>query len=442
VRGATPFGTLISNGTSTVECFTNTHLQTLAGSAGSGGDSFTYNNLTINNTRVTTPQVTLGGAVTVNGNLTLTSGIVSTTATNLLNLKNTTATTIGSTASYIDGPMTYEVATSTANTVRNLPLGNNGSYRPAILTVTHSDAASVIYTAQHFMQSAAALGYTLPGTIDKVSSVRYWRVNRSAVANLTNARITLYYGIGSSDGVTDPANLRVAKTNGAGTVWFDAGGTGSAAGTGTITSNNFTTFSDITLGNATGGTNPLPVELKSFEAYYDGSAVQLVWSTASELNNDFFTVQRSADGYEFAELAIVPGNGTTSIPHEYNAVDIHPLPGTSYYRLKQTDKDGESSYSKVIKVEVNNHENIVFEIYPNPSAGVTTYARIGGLQENELVTVTVSDLMGRIISTLVSEAGTEKYRTLSLETDGLAQGTYIVTLKGSISVISKRLMIK
>ena len=442
VRGGTPYGTLICNNTSTVELFTNTYLQTLAASAGSGGDSFTYHNLTINNTRITTPQVTLGGAVTVNGNLTLTSGVISTTAVNILNLKNATSTTIGSASSYVDGPMTYEVATSTPNTLRNLPLGNNGSYRPAVISVTHSDATSVIYTAQHFTQSAAALGYTLPGTVDKVSGVRYWRVNRSAVPNLTSANITLYYGIGTSDGVTDPANLRVVKTDGAGTVWFDVGGVGSGAGSGTIASNNFTTFSDITLGNANGGTNPLPVELTSFDAFYNGSEVVLEWSTASELNNDFFSVQRSADGYEFSEILIVPGSGTTSESRLYHAIDTNPLPRISYYRLKQTDLDGMSSFSKVIKVDVLSNGNIVFEVYPNPSSGENTYVQLIGLEENEMVTLQVSDLMGRIVFTRVSNKGITHSRTMPLELSGLPKGIYIITLKGRDSMLGKRFVLK
>jgi len=437
VRGGTPYGTLISNGTSTVEFFTNTYLQTLAASGGAGGDTFTYNNLTINNTRITTPQVTLGGAVDVNGNLTLTSGVVNTTASNILNLKNATATSIGSTSSYIDGPMTYEVATSTPNTIRNLPLGNNGNHRPAILRVTHSDATPVVYTAQHYMQSAAALGYTLPGTLERVSGVRYWTINRSAVANLTGAQVTLYYGIGTSDGVTDPANLRVAKTNGAGTVWFDEGGTGSAAGTGTITSNSFTSFSTFTLANATGGTNPLPIELKSFDAFYDGNEVQLEWTTASELNNDFFTVQRSVDGQEFQSLFTIPGNGTTTEAHSYFASDTQPLSGASYYRLKQTDYDGTSTFSGIVKVDVEYEGAVTFDVYPNPTEGINTYVKLSGGFKEE-VRITVNDLVGRNVLSL--EAGNERIIPLFIE--DLPKGIYIITLSGSSRSISKRLMVK
>jgi hypothetical protein len=442
VRGGTPFGSLVSNGTSSVELFTNTYLQTLAGSAGSGGDSFYYNNLILNNTRLTTPQITLGGAVNVNGNFTLTSGVVRTTASNILNLKNTTATSVGSTSSYIDGPMTYEVATSTPNTIRNFPVGNNGSYRPVVLSVSHTDATPVVYTTEHISQSAGALGYTLPGTLERVSGVRYWTINRSAIANLTSARATLYYGIGTSDGVTDPSNLRVAKTNGAGTTWFDVGGTGSAAGSGTITSNAFTTFSTFTLANATGGTNPLPIELKSFDAYYDGSEVQLEWTTASELNNDFFTVQRSADGQEFESLYTVAGNGTTTETHNYFANDAQPLYGISYYRLKQTDFDGASTFSSIVKVEAAFSGQVTFEVYPNPTDGDNTFVKLHGIGEGTSVRITVSDLVGRNLLTIINTSEVAETRIIPLAIEDLPQGIYIITVSGGNRSISKRLLVK
>ncbi|HNP94173.1 MAG TPA: hypothetical protein PKJ63_01045, partial [Cyclobacteriaceae bacterium] len=442
VRGATPYGALVCNGSSVVELFTNTYLQTLAGSAGSGGDSFAYNNLTINNTRITTPQVTLGGAVTVNGNLTLTSGVIGTTSSNILNLKNTTSTTIGSVSSYIDGPMTYEVASSTPNTIRNFPLGDNGSYRPAILSVSHADASTVVYTAEHFTQSAGDLGYTLPGTIERVSGVRYWNISRSGAATPFTARVTLYYGIGSSDGVTDPTNLRVVKTNGAGTAWFDVGGTGSGAGTGTITSNSFSTFSTITLGNAVGGTNPLPVALKYFRASRATEGIVLDWATASELNNDYFTIQRSIDGFEFADLVSVKGAGTKSGESIYQHVDHVPLLGTSYYRLRQTDFDGIRSYSEIVKVQPDLSRSQLI-LTPNPiENGVNPRLLLSGLSPNEPVRILVSDLLSRSISKFDLITDEQGRISTELELRDLPSGVYLLIIQNQTGRLNQRLVVR
>jgi hypothetical protein len=395
VRGGTPFGILTFNNTSTLTFNGTANQQIIPASAGSGGDAITYNHVVFNNTSGFAIDYTMGGVVSIPGSITLTQGILRTTGASYLALLHGCISSLGSVSSYVDGPMTIDLASNTPSTTLTFPLGKSGSYRPAVLSVTHSDNASATYTAEHFSSSAGALGYTLPGTIERVSGVRYWVINRSAVANLTSATATLYYGIGTSDGVTDPANLRVVKTNGAGTVWFDAGGTGSAAGTGTITSAPFATFSVITLGNATGGSNPLPIQLKSFEAKPMANKVDIQWVTASELNNDYFTLERSSDGQEFAEVVRIPGKGTKQSESSYDFLDDRPIVGRSYYRLKQTDFDKKSSYSKIVLVELALGHNPVVAVYPNPATEESFSVQMDGFVPEESVQVKLSDSMGR-----------------------------------------------
>jgi hypothetical protein len=399
VRGGTPFGILTFNNTSTLTFNGTANQQIIPASAGSGGDAITYNHVVFNNTSGFAIDYTMGGVVSIPGSITLTQGILRTTGASYLALLHGCISSLGSVSSYVDGPMTIDLASNTPSTTLTFPLGKSGSYRPAVLSVTHSDNASATYTAEHFSSSAGALGYTLPGTIERVSGVRYWVINRSAVANLTSATATLYYGIGTSDGVTDPANLRVVKTNGAGTVWFDAGGTGSAAGTGTITSAPFATFSVITLGNATGGSNPLPIQLKSFEAKPMANKVDIQWVTASELNNDYFTLERSSDGQEFAEVVRIPGKGTKQSESSYDYLDERPIVGKSYYRLKQTDFDKKSSYSKIVLVELALGQNPEVVVYPNPTTEETFSVQMNGFIPEETVQIKLSDSMGRILFT-------------------------------------------
>jgi len=442
VRGGTPYGTLTFNNTSTLTFNGTANQQIIPASAGSGGDAVTYNQVVFNNTSGFAIDFTMGGVASIPGGITLTQGILQTTGGNYLALLNGATSSLGSAGSYVDGPMTIDLASSTPSTTLTLPLGKNGSYRPAVLSVTHSDNASATYTAEHFASSAGALGYTLPGTIERVSGVRYWIINRSAVANLTSATVTLYYGIGTSDGVTDPANLRVVKTNGAGTVWFDAGGTGSAAGTGTITSAPFATFSVITLGNATGGTNPLPIQLKSFEAKPVANQVELKWVTASELNNDYFSIQRSVDGVEFAELIRVKGQGTTQSETNYQYLDQQPLVGRSYYRLKQTDVDKKFSYSKVVMVEMIPGQNPVVNIYPNPVSTGNFTVSLEGYYPKEDVDLRLTDTMGREIMMLHDTVNDFGGKEIEISNTGLAAGVYIFTISRGWSKTFSRVVVR
>lgn len=93
--------------------------------------------------------------------------------------------------------------------------------------------------------------------------------------------------------------------------------------------------------------SPLPVELLSFDAKAQSGVAKLDWITASEINNDYFTVERSRNGFEFNDLLTVDGNGTTTSVSNYTAYDEQPNSGVNYYRLRQTDFDGRTSHSEI-----------------------------------------------------------------------------------------------
>ncbi len=112
---------------------------------------------------------------------------------------------------------------------------------------------------------------------------------------------------------------------------------------------------------------PLPIELVSFEAQViDERRVKLKWSTASETNNDYFTIERSVDSKEFSPIAEVDGASNSSRRLDYEIEDEAPLPGTSYYRLRQTDFDGTTSLSRTVVVSIQPGLLGLQVVYPNP----------------------------------------------------------------------------
>lgn len=122
----------------------------------------------------------------------------------------------------------------------------------------------------------------------------------------------------------------------------------------------------------------LPIELVSFTASPINNTVSLSWVTASEINNDFFTIQRSNNGYAFEDLSYIEGvpGGNSYTTNYYNEIDNSPLSGTSYYRLKQTDFDGLTSISNIISVEMLKENEIKF--YPNPASENITISNVNG----------------------------------------------------------------
>ena len=326
----------------------------------------------------TANDLTLNTRINIVNSLTLTQGIINTTATNILNMNNAATTTIGNATSYINGPMNYDMALSGTRTL-NFPIGKVADWRPAVLTAVHNAATSYTYKAELTNADAQALGYTKPVTVDVISQIHYWDIDRSVTAtgvaspttNVSgNQTITLYYG--TNDVVTDPSFLTIVKNrNTAATTWFDIGGTGATLGAGSVTSTSapsaFNSYSRFSLGNKIGGTNPLPIELIYFTAKPNEKEVSLDWATASEINNSHFDIERSADGVNFEYLATIKANGDGNhvTKQTYNTIDKKPYKGLSYYRLKQVDKSGEFKYATIVSVEFK--DNSFVSVFPNPA---------------------------------------------------------------------------
>ena len=166
----------------------------------------------------------------------------------------------------------------------------------------------------------------------------------------------------------------------------------------------------------------LPIVLLRFEAQLTGETVTLEWTTATETNNDYFTLERSADGERYAAIGTVAGAGTTESPTKYAYVDADPLYGTSYYRIKQTDYDGTYTYTPVRSVTRTRGD---IAISPNPVAGEAT-VQLPELGREEAVTLTVFNALGQpVLSRTVSTAGGTQ--TLDLAT--LPAGSYHVDVR-------------
>jgi hypothetical protein len=126
---------------------------------------------------------------------------------------------------------------------------------------------------------------------------------------------------------------------------------------------NFQNGDRFSLGNTDLG-DPLPVELTGFRAVAENHVVRLNWATASETNNNFFTVERSKNAKDWQVVKNIPGAGTSHVKNYYETVDDGPYSGASYYRLKQTDFDTKFKYFNVVRVVVDLEKPLV--IYPNP----------------------------------------------------------------------------
>jgi hypothetical protein len=173
-----------------------------------------------------------------------------------------------------------------------------------------------------------------------------------------------------------------------------------------------------TLGSHDIVNSPLPIQLLDFTGQFNGSEVELSWSTATEINNDFFTVEKSINGQDFISLLELPGAGTSVGQKNYSATDYNPYPGRSYYRLDQTDFDRQVTQSHIISVATYSSP-ISMQLYPNPASAFIN-VKISG--NYPTVCLSIYNAQGESISFVFSK--TEDVYTIV--TQNFRKGLYII----------------
>ena len=181
----------------------------------------------------------------------------------------------------------------------------------------------------------------------------------------------------------------------------------------------------------------LPIELLTFTAEPDGDVVDLKWSTTTEINNNYFTVEKSKDAYEFEPVQIIAGAGNSSQIRNYQTVDAKPYDGISYYRLKQTDYDGRSTNSQTVSVDFRKQKD-EFTIYPNPAT--EDVILVYYCQKASATNVRVLDLKGQLVYSMKTESN-KGMNKLDLDLPELDAGVYVVFLETDFKEMKKRLVI-
>ena len=375
-------------------------------------------NLKLNNT---VDEVTLNMPITVFNRLDMTRGNIISSPTNLITLTDNTPVINASNNSYVRGPIE-----KIGNDAFIFPVGDSGMYRPIAISAPSSGSAR--FRATYFEQNPHPT-YTwnaLEAGLNNVSTREYWILDR--ISSTNNVNVTLSWDT-NSGGVGSMPDLRVARWDG--TKWANHGN-GGTTGTNTkgtvISSAAVTNFSPFTLAS-TSIVNPLPIELLSFDATATEDVVLLNWSTATEINNDFFTVERSYNGKDFTEVAIVKGAGNSLEKLNYALTDYYPLEGVSYYRLKQTDFNGDFSYSDLRAVEFNKGLLKGFKVYPVPVTD-NEFTVEFKTEAYLKVAFVVTDLFGRIIYQNEINNRNHENKFLVRPSIEMPSGTYILNVIG------------
>ena len=200
-------------------------------------------------------------------------------------------------------------------------------------------------------------------------------------------------------------------------------------GVGATTTGAYSFGSATVFSNCISCSVALPVDFIEIDAIIENEMVKVFWKTSSERNNDYFIVESSENMVDWEDVAYVDGAGNTTGEIQYEVMDTNPIMGSSYYRIKQIDFNGNKNYSNIIHKELYGADD--FNLYPNP---VTNNVRITATS-NGSYTLFIYDLMGQII---VKKELFGINNNLNIA--DLPKGNYLVKIKNSTSIRTKPLV--
>ncbi len=386
-----------------------------------GSNDLIMRNITIRNS--SEAGVSLKSGILVQGKMALENGILHTQESAPVVFEAGASCNEGSRVSFISGP-----AYKKGNTNFTFPVGKSGRWAPLAVSNLKNAGNTTTLKAEYFAEKPADVSNLSEG-LERVSVLEYWDL--SPTAGQPTLDLTLYWKDASFSGITDliSGDLTVAHyTEGA---WksetasiVEAASTGGA-----IRAKNINTFSPFSFGSVN-GVNPLPVELLSFSVAAVGEQNFLQWSTASELNNSHFEVERSKDGKTWQKAGIVAGKGTTNEVQEYRFSDRISYTGRYYYRLKQVDFDGRAEYSWIEQVE-RSPGGGNFTFYPNPA---TSFIHVNSPLYP--ASIMLMSQTGAVVWEGEINEGNEKFKL-----PGMAPGVYIIQLQNAAGLAYQRLVI-
>jgi hypothetical protein len=317
------------------------------------------------------------------------------------------------------------------NTAFTFPVGDGTNLRTTAISAPANETD--IFECKYYHESPNSI-YNVSlkdPSLVTVSQCEYWILNR--VFGFSTASVILSFENVYSCGVTNLSDLRVARWDG--TKWEDNGNdissiTGNVSN-GTLTSATaISSFSPFTLAS-TSASNPLPVELIAFDAKCENGNVNLHWSTASEHNNDFFTIQRSLDATNWEDITSSDGAGNSSQLLQYNWLDTESIREPRYYQLKQTDFDGSFKYSEIAYLKNCLATENTLTIIPNPASEFVQFS----LNNDEINHFQVFDSQGKLATEQFFDIHTSFY---DLAISSFHPGIYVVHVSSnSESYVSK-----
>jgi autotransporter-associated beta strand protein len=419
----TSSGSWTNNG-STFTHGNNTVTLTGTGKTIGGSSSSTFYNLTLSGAST----YTLGASQTVNNTFTFAGGSILTLSTNDLTIGSSGAFSGYDASNFVvtnsTGKVTQNgIQTGSAAGKKIFPIGYTSStFTPLVLNNIGTSDNFSAYIGNNRLASGTSGAAATENCVD-----RTWFIEE-AVAGASDVDVKFYWHSSLELTNFDRTNAYIGHyTGGAWSSDTPSSSTDESATYGagyySMTRSSISSFSPFD----TEDPEALPIDLIQFAAKQEGSKVRIDWTTASEENNDYFTLERSKDGVEFQELFRKEGAGVSTTFLYYFGYDNAPRVGVNYYRLKQTDFDGKYEYSQIESVDFKENSEITsFKVYPNPSLSKQVTLDFEAKYKGTF-TIDVYDAIGTLVDQKEVQFN-KGINTIKLSYPELSNGLYLLRL--------------
>jgi subtilisin-like proprotein convertase family protein len=432
-------GTLTTNGKGSV-IFSGTVAQTYSKAGTGSGD---FNDVKLNNT-AGTATLTLSNDMTLGtgGSFTFVSGKVITGTNNLI-IKNTESSAVSghNVSRYVEGNLRRYINTGTP-TSYDFPVGNaakgyelaNVNFTTAPTTITYLTAN---FNAYGTLPTALNVSECFATYNQSALNHGYWDIS----ANNTQNNVGMYNMTLYNRGYTNAqSGFSIMSQHNASGTWglLNGDGTASTCINTPITATERRNMKGFSKFGIAQSTSVLPIELLSFDAIYNGSTTDVNWETASETNNNYFTIERSTDASEFKIIAKVPskakgGNSTSMLSYTLNDPDVQK--GVYYYRLKQTDYDGKTTVSSIATVNIDDHQPLT--VTPNPTENTAEISFEA--YSTTIAMLKVYDTRGRLV--LAREVMCNKgHNTHTIDLHNEISGVFYIVLNVGDKIYNTKLL--
>jgi hypothetical protein len=320
------------------------------------------------------------------------------------------------------------------------PIGDNAQFRPANISCpTNAPISGGIITSKHTYSAYAYNTNFIDGlaTVLKVNDSK-WAFSQTGI---TGGVFNMSLLANNMSGITDVNSLRITKANSI----VGQAGTNSGNASAPLIARINLTASDLNnnfyIGSVDDVGSPLPITLLSFNAKLEKNTFVLTWETASELDNDFFTIEKTLDNKNFEVVSKIQGAGTSKSKLRYSVVDNNPYRGTFYYRLRQTDYDGTETSFNLLQVINTSDFSPNLSVYPNPVVNSEINIYLNGFESGTPIKMDITHING--VSIYQNQFKIEDLNEhLIVKISNLIPGVYVLNLSSINGNFNKRILVK